>query len=187
MGGRGRGRGSGISLNTEFLGLNKGDLPPAAVSPPPLFPLLQNKPIPIDKGEREEKLLAYQQQLVEQIADSQQDILANYNKTILPKELKVGARKRGKPKQPNLKKKSRSNIEERLNNLEANEKHDDDSGDDEEKKVDSDDEEKKNEEDEDQIEEDEEMDGGTDYANNYFDNGEGYDDDDDNIDEGGVY
>ena len=35
---------------------------------------------------------------------------------------------------------------------------------------------------------DEELDGGTDYANNYFDNGEGYlDDDDDNLDEGGIY
>ena len=35
---------------------------------------------------------------------------------------------------------------------------------------------------------DEELDDGTDYANNYFDNGENYlDDDDDNIDEGGIY
>lgn len=35
---------------------------------------------------------------------------------------------------------------------------------------------------------DEELDGGTDYANNFFDNGEGYlDDDDDNLDEGGIY
>ena len=79
MGGRGRGRGSSmryenlptetrhslcikksqcilvkfilffISLNTEFLGLNRGDLPPAAVSPPPLFPALHNKPTPIHK------------------------------------------------------------------------------------------------------------------------------------------
>ena len=32
------------------------------------------------------------------------------------------------------------------------------------------------------------MDGGTDYASNYFDNGEGYEDgDDDNLDEGGIY
>ena len=34
--------------------------------------------------------------------------------------------------------------------------------------------------------EDEEMDGGTDYANNYFDNGEG-EDEEDNLEEGGVY
>lgn len=35
--------------------------------------------------------------------------------------------------------------------------------------------------------EDEEMDEGTDYANNYFDNGEGYEDDEDNMDEGPIY
>ena len=46
----------------------------------------------------------------------------------------------------------------------------------------------KNELDSDVGEEDEEMDGGTDYANNFFDNGEGYgDDEDDNLDEGGIY
>ena len=37
-------------------------------------------------------------------------------------------------------------------------------------------------------EEDEELDEGTDYANNFFDNGENYlDDDEDNLDEGGIY
>ena len=35
---------------------------------------------------------------------------------------------------------------------------------------------------------DEELDEGTDYANNYFDNGENYlDDEDDNLDEGGIF
>lgn len=34
---------------------------------------------------------------------------------------------------------------------------------------------------------DEEMDDGTDYANNYFDNGEGYEDDDDNLEDGPIY
>lgn len=35
--------------------------------------------------------------------------------------------------------------------------------------------------------EDEEMDDGTDYANNYFDNGEGYEDEDDNLEDGPIY
>lgn len=34
---------------------------------------------------------------------------------------------------------------------------------------------------------DEEMDDGTDYVNNYFDNGEAFDDEDDNLDDGPVY
>lgn len=36
-------------------------------------------------------------------------------------------------------------------------------------------------------EEDEEMDGGTDYANNYFEDGDEVDEEDDNLDEGGIY
>lgn len=39
----------------------------------------------------------------------------------------------------------------------------------------------------DMPDEDEEMDDGTDYANNYFDNGEGYEDDDDNLEDGPIY
>lgn len=39
----------------------------------------------------------------------------------------------------------------------------------------------------DEEQEDEEMDDGTDYANNYFDNGEEYEDDDDNLDDGPIY
>lgn len=35
--------------------------------------------------------------------------------------------------------------------------------------------------------EDEEMDDGTDYANNYFDNGEAYEEEDDNLDDGPIY
>lgn len=45
-------------------------------------------------------------------------------------------------------------------------------------------------EDEEEInipDEDEEMDDGTDYANNYFDNGEGYEDEDDNLEDGPIY
>lgn len=38
-----------------------------------------------------------------------------------------------------------------------------------------------------EIDEDEEMDDGTDYANNYFDNGEDYEDEDDNLEDGPIY
>ncbi|KAK0096580.1 hypothetical protein PV326_005076 [Microctonus aethiopoides] len=56
-------------------------------------------------------------------------------------------------------------------------------------KADGDDEEKdpdENVEDE-EVEVDEEMDDGTDYYNNYFDNGEGYDEEDDNLDDGATF
>lgn len=51
-------------------------------------------------------------------------------------------------------------------------------------------EEAEQEEDEEQTEvnyEDEDIDDGTDYANNYFDNGEAYEDEDDNLDDGPIY
>lgn len=38
-----------------------------------------------------------------------------------------------------------------------------------------------------EFDEDEEMDDGTDYANNYFDNGEAYEDEDDNLEDGPIY
>lgn len=49
------------------------------------------------------------------------------------------------------------------------------------------DEENSEEEMEEYEEVDEEMDDGTDYVNNYFDNGEGFDDEDDNLDDGATY
>ena len=55
------------------------------------------------------------------------------------------------------------------------------------KKKDEDEDEKKDEQDEEVEEEDEEMDGGTDYANNYFEDGDEVDEEDDNLDEGGIY
>ncbi|KAG8238227.1 hypothetical protein J437_LFUL017256 [Ladona fulva] len=47
--------------------------------------------------------------------------------------------------------------------------------------------EEKEEEDEEEEDEDEEMDAGTDYISSYFDNGEGYLDDDDDADDGPTY
>lgn len=41
--------------------------------------------------------------------------------------------------------------------------------------------------DEELLDEDEEMDDGTDYANNYFDNGEDYEEEDDTLDDGPIF
>jgi len=189
MGGRGRGRGAGSSLNTEHLGLSRGDLPPAALSPPPLFPALLNKPTAIKMDEKEESWLRHQQRLTDQFKLRQSEVLTNINWNNLPKELKVGVKKRAaRVVKPRIEKKPRPNLEETLKNLEAKEKTEKSDEEDADKKGenDSEDEEKKEAGEEEIEEEDEEMDGGTDYANNYFDNGE-EDDEDDNLDEGGVF
>lgn len=124
---------------------------------------------------------------------------------LFPKELRPGSRgrkagaKRKKSmaqsgKKPNID--TKKDITKRLEMLEKKEGEEGDNDEEKEDKEDgSDDDEDgekkgagKGEVESDGPEEDEEMDSGTDYANNFFDNGEGYlDEDDDNADEGGIY
>ena len=88
---------------------------------------------------------------------------------------------------------NKEDITKRLEMLEKKEGEEkDEDGEDKDGSDDDEDEEKKaagkGDVESDGPEEDEEMDDGTDYANNFFDNGEGYlDEDDDNLDEGGIY
>jgi len=113
-------------------------------------------------------------------------------------ETKKSKRKGGTASKPNLvskKAKVKVNPDDILNKLEqaekngANEDEDGNEGSDVEGSDKEDDNvENKNEENLDSDEIDEELDEGTDYANNFFDNGENYlDDEDDNLDEGGIY
>ena len=120
----------------------------------------------------------------------------------LPAELRPGpqgkrARKSTKNVKPNFVKRSKD-VASTLEELEKKEvdKEDGAASDEEkpnDKEVDDDEEgeeEKKVDEaeEEDGDEPDEEMDGGTDYANQYFDNGEDYlDEEDDALEEGGVF
>jgi len=113
-----------------------------------------------------------------------------YPKELAPRSSK--AQKRSKV-QPKLKAKKSIKTEDLLKKLEEAEKTDTvNEKDEDDKSEEEDNEEKDEEKDEDNEEEDmiidEEMDDGTDYANNYFDNGEEYlDADEDNLDEGGIY
>ena len=117
------------------------------------------------------------------------------NWDILPAELRPNKQKRDlkKDTKPNLSlKKPNLDIERRLRELESKEKSGKEEGSDQEKKD-------KDDSDEDEEgksvgnnsggeEQDEEMDDGTDYASNYFDNGEAFEDgEDDNLEDGDVY
>ena len=116
------------------------------------------------------------------------------NWAILPPDLRP-AKQKTKLKRsvkPNLAKRSHVDVETKFKELESKEKSGKDGDSDKDAQDDTDDE---GEEDRKSVENvsggeepDEEMDGGTDYASNYFDNGEGYEDgEDDNLDEGGIY
>ena len=115
-----------------------------------------------------------------------------------PEELRPGALVKKKVKKvgkgPNLVKRAKNvDIVGKLGELEEKEKKGDGEGSEEEKEVEDEDDEdggKKDPpaEEEEAEEPDEEMDDETDYANQFFDNGENYlDEEEDNLDEGGIF
>ncbi|GLD71667.1 DNA-directed RNA polymerase III subunit RPC7-like protein [Lates japonicus] len=62
MAGRGRGRRT-MSFSVDAVGINRGDsLPPSMQQPTPLFPVMEQKPLPLAGGEEAEYLLALKQE-----------------------------------------------------------------------------------------------------------------------------
>ncbi|XP_037308796.1 RNA polymerase III subunit GL b isoform X3 [Pungitius pungitius] len=64
MAGRGGGRGRRMmSFSVEAVGINRGEsLPPSIQQPTPLFPVMEQKPLPLTGGEEAEYLLALKQE-----------------------------------------------------------------------------------------------------------------------------
>ncbi|XP_071387049.1 DNA-directed RNA polymerase III subunit RPC7-like, partial [Centroberyx affinis] len=64
MAARGRGRGRRImSFSVEAVGINRGEtLPPSILQPTPLFPPMEQKPLPLAGGEEAEYMLALKQE-----------------------------------------------------------------------------------------------------------------------------
>ncbi|BFZ01730.1 hypothetical protein BsWGS_04769 [Bradybaena similaris] len=70
MAGRGRGRGRGMSINIEALGLGREEILPAVAQPPPLYPPLQFKPVPLPQSNDLDYMLALKQELRESFQKS---------------------------------------------------------------------------------------------------------------------
>lgn len=104
----------------------------------------------------------------------------------MPRELNLSSRKRrtAADARPKLLA-NKTNIEDRLKILEQKELKTGGVEEDEVKQ--ESDSEKEEEQDDPEAAMDEEMDEENDYGNTYFDNGEAYNDDDDNLDDGPVY
>ncbi|KAJ8925497.1 hypothetical protein NQ315_009335 [Exocentrus adspersus] len=203
-GGRGRG-GSAKSFNKEqltALGVGAKELLPGPVTqPPPLYPLLNRKPVPLNQSLEMDYLLILRQDFIDHIQLSGSYIKLPQNKmkpeqeidklvaqlpvakekydwTLFPSELRPKMyAKRNKQKTA-----KEVNIEQRLTVLEKLEEKSDDAD-----VAVNNNEADEEVEDVEEIDEDEEMDDGTDYANNYFDNGEAYEDEDDNLEDGPIY
>ena len=219
MAGRGRGRGgSGLSLThdqLQALGIARGDNTPQTLAPPPLFPKLEAKPLPLVSDAATDYMLIVKDQFIEYLHESpafvklktQTDGVERYSDKYkmlaldakkgkvldcvwanMPTELRPQAnRVRATARKRKLD--DPAAIAKRLQTLEKKENEEDD----ETMETNENEEPVKNQEDnddeviEDEHEEELEIDDGTDYANNYFDNGEDYDEEDDNLDDGPVY
>ncbi|XP_037086387.1 DNA-directed RNA polymerase III subunit RPC7-like [Pollicipes pollicipes] len=220
MGGRGRGRGRGASMsfNVEQLGFGRGEaLPQAALAPPPIFPPLNTKPLPLVADVQHDYMLVIKKELsmfwrdspfyitppavrgcIERYSDRYQEQAAGGPQTDrhtdisrIPGELKLSAttvrkRRRDKPGvAPTAAKTARGgkDVTEKLDQLEKREKL----GDPEEQKEDKEGAVDSGEEEVGETE-DVELDEGTDYINDYFDNGEDYlEAEDDALEEGPIF
>lgn len=217
MSGRGRGRGSGISLTQEqlqVLGGVRGETSAPVLAPPPLFPKLERKPLPLPCDAATDYMLIVKDQFIEYLHESPvyvtarvcNDDIERYSDKykILALDSKksgtlecvwpnIPAELRPLVNQKRLKTRKRkyddpTEIDKRLQILEKKESQNQSADKthviDEEGQV-----KKENESDDEEVEEEQEYeaDDGTDYANNYFDNGEDYDDEDDNLDDDPVY
>lgn len=217
MAGRGRGRGgNNLSLTQDqlqALGIGRGDNAAPTLAPPPLFPKLERKPLPLICDAATDYMLIVKDQFIEYLhespayvkpksktdgierysdkyklaLDASQGKVLDYVWANMPTELKPQASRVRAARKRKLD--DATKIAKRLQTLEKKESQEE-SGEVVEanteevaKKNDGDDDEELEEE----HEQDYEIDDGTDYANNYFDNGEDYDEDDDNLDDGPVY
>ena len=204
-----------MSISTEQLGFSKGEaLPPPVLQPPPKYPPLEYKALPLTITNEMSYLLELKREFaeymrespnnvlpvvikkdIERYSDRYQDLITDktsyetrYDWSRMPAELKPVVRKRkGLKVTKPVKKPKNVDVETKLQELEKKESTQQ-SDVEEEEKEEEETEEKEDEHVEEEEEEiDEEMDEGTDYANNYFDNGEGYDEEDDNLDDGPIY
>lgn len=215
MAGRGRGRGRPISIGGDQ-NVGPTEVLPPILNPPRDFPPLEHKPLPLSEAEKRELSYLYQlkksfaeymqespyyvkptveKKDIERYSDKYQALSSTtlsyetlYDWDMMPAELKPSAQKKKrkgeKLKTPAAKKSKDVNIEDKLKELEKKETAQTSDVEEEDK-----DEEKEIDDNVDELEEevDEEMDDGTDYVNNYFDNGENYEDDDENVDDGAIF
>lgn len=209
MAGRGRGK-SAMSFSMEQLGISKGETLSTLVLQPSLsYPPLDHKPPPIQITSEMEYLIELKRHFTEYVRESphyvkaavinedierysdafKEDFTDNdeskyeayHDWSLMPEELRA-SKKRKLRQQKGNKKKKNMDIVKKLSELEKKEnmQHPVEEEDKEEGNEEENDEEK-----EDGVKEDEEdeMDDGTDYANEYFENGDNYYSEEDNNDD----
>ncbi|XP_055627803.1 DNA-directed RNA polymerase III subunit RPC7 isoform X2 [Toxorhynchites rutilus septentrionalis] len=212
MAGRGRGKATG-SLTQEQLqsmGVTRNDMQAvSSAAPPPAYPPLLSKPVPLESNPDRDYKILWKEDFISHLRESPYYSASNSCRgpverytdkvirkqegdflwSMMPAELRPSY-KRGKNAgtaagSTNAKRAKVEDINAKLSALEQKESSGRNSEVKKEKSNDSDDEKDDDELDEEVV--DEEMDDENDYGNNYFDNGEAYNEEDDNLDDGPVY
>ncbi|XP_035903398.1 DNA-directed RNA polymerase III subunit RPC7-like [Anopheles stephensi] len=215
--GRGKTSGTLTQEQLQSLGVTSKEIQAVtSAAPPPLYPPLLSKPVPLESNaDRNYKILwkedfiSYLREStyyttkkssklsVQRYCDKVINVIENDPKTkregdflwkLMPAELRPSfKRMKAVPGTTTKAKRIRSadDIDAKLKALEQKESSSDHA--DVVKKEKSDSEDDKDGEDQEEELIDEEMDDDNDYGNNYFDNGEAYNDEDDNLDDGPVY
>ncbi|XP_030385302.1 DNA-directed RNA polymerase III subunit RPC7 [Scaptodrosophila lebanonensis] len=214
--GRGGKTGTLTAEQLQALGCVGKDMPQVQTAPPPTFPPVLNKPIALETTAVQNYQLLWKEDFLNRMRDSPYYIISasqelqktelkdwrekaverlkhkalpEFNYKAMPRELNTTHRKRrGVDAKPKILAK-KTNIEDRLKVLEQKELKTSGDNDTDEVKVkqesDSDHEDEDQEDPEAAL--DDEMDEENDYGNSYFDNGEAYNEEDDNLDDGPVY
>lgn len=127
---------------------------------PTLYAQLESTIAPLDEGDKYKEIIKIEKELVAALKENlnSKNLLENFDTSIIPTELMSNSKKTAKTKVDPLK---------RLEELKVEEQDEEEEPDDEEA------------EDEETAVEDEEDDAGGDYIVSHFDNGEGYEDNDD--------
>ncbi|XP_040166623.1 DNA-directed RNA polymerase III subunit RPC7 [Anopheles arabiensis] len=214
--GRGKTNGTLTQEQLQSLGVTSKEMQTVtSAAPPPLYPALLAKPVPLESSaDRTYKILwkedfiSYLREStyyttkkssklhVQRYSDKVINVIENDPKTkregdflwkLMPAELKPSYKRVKNSLGPTNAKRQRSaaDIDAKLKALEQKESSGDRSDIVKKEKSDSEDEKDGDDADEELV--DEEMDDDNDYGNNYFDNGEAYNDEDDNLDDGPVY
>lgn len=211
MAGRGRGGKTGTLTAEQMAMLGCTKDMPVQTAPPPTFPPVLNRPTTLETTATQNYQLLWKEDFLNRMRDSPYYMISasrdaknldhkdwrekamermkltaqpDFNYKAMPQELNISSRKRrGADARPNLLAK-KTNIEDRLKVLEQKELKSGGGEQDENKQV-SDSEQEEEEDPEAAL--DDEMDEDNDYGATYFDNGEAFNDEDDNLDDGPVY
>ncbi|XP_011180799.2 DNA-directed RNA polymerase III subunit RPC7-like [Zeugodacus cucurbitae] len=211
MAGRGRGKtGSLTQEQLQTLGCIGKDIPQVQTAPPPTFPPLMSKPVKLETTAAQNYQILWREAYINHMRDSPYFLapkISNGNSTLqsysdqwasavenaktktkadfiwqmMPTELHITQKKRRVAGGDKIVTKKPKNIDDRLKVLEEKERNED------EKDITKATSDSEHEEEEEEAPADEEMDDENDYGNSYFDNGESYNEEDDNLDDGPVY